>query len=91
MKLYKLFLPVIAWILCCSHMMTTVSTNRSRGIVAAEAAGLSFIGSGSSSIVSVGDFVKAAGLGYGAAWVLNELQNQQVWELDTLLSRCDSI
>ncbi|EYE60790.1 hypothetical protein M127_5643 [Bacteroides fragilis str. S6L5] len=66
------------------------STNRSRGIVAAEAAGLSFIGS-ASSIASVSDVVKAAGIGYGATWVLNELQNQRVGELDSLLSRCDSV
>ncbi|EPP38812.1 hypothetical protein CP10881SC42_0032 [Chlamydia avium] len=67
--------------------MTTMmfTSNRAGGIIVAESSGLAFPKT-PDSVIRVSDFVRAAGLGYGATVVLNELQNQQTLELETLLS-----
>ncbi|WP_348663143.1 hypothetical protein [Chlamydia vaughanii] len=84
MRAFKFLLPIVAWVLCCGSMV--VNSNRTRGIIITEAAGLAAVRA-CSLAVRVSDFANAAGLGYGASILLNEWQSQQAVELETLISR----
>ncbi|BAE80959.1 conserved hypothetical protein [Chlamydia felis Fe/C-56] len=85
MKSFKFLLPILAGILCLSWVMT--GENRTRGIVVSEAMGLAAARCGSSFVERACEISKAAGLGFGASILLQEWQNQQALELETLISR----
>ncbi|AAP05568.1 hypothetical protein [Chlamydia caviae] len=88
MKTLKFLLPILAWALCCGGMVT--ESNHSRGIIVSEAMGLAAARCSSLSS-QAGELAKAAGLGYGASALLQEWQNQQAIELETLIARNNEI
>ncbi|AEB55837.1 uncharacterized protein CHPS23_0842 [Chlamydia psittaci] len=88
MKTFKFLLPILSWALCFGGMVT--ESNHTRGFIVSEAMGLA--AARRTSLVSrVGEVAKAAGLGYGASILLQEWQNQQAVELETLISKNEVI
>ncbi|WP_375793936.1 hypothetical protein O1W69_02490 [Chlamydia sp. 12-01] len=84
MRIFKFLLPILAWALCFGGVVT--ESNHTRGIIVSEAMGLA--AARCSSLVNrASEFAQAAGFGYGASVLLQEWQNQQAVELETLISR----
>lgn len=65
MRVLRLFLPLISWVVCCSSVVP--STNYEQGMVLVEAAGYSSMLYPEQENVSVEELVQAAGFGYGAS------------------------
>ncbi|QVE49358.1 hypothetical protein SBV42_01065 [Chlamydia crocodili] len=84
MRTFRFLLPILAWALCFGGMIT--ESNHTRGIIVSEAVGLAAARYGSLAGWA-GEFTKAAGFGYGASVLLQEWQNQQAVELETLIAR----
>ncbi|SYX09289.1 hypothetical protein C834K_0850 [Chlamydia poikilotherma] len=84
MRTFKFLLPILAWALCSGSMIT--ESNHTRGITVSEAVGLAAARCGSLA-GRAGELAKAAGFGYGASVLLQEWQNQQAVELETLIAR----
>ncbi|QXE28227.1 hypothetical protein [Chlamydia buteonis] len=84
MKTFKFLLPILSWTVCFGGVVT--ESNHTRGFTVSEAIGLA--AARRSSLASrAGEVAKVAGLGYGATVLLQEWQNQQAVELETLIAR----
>ncbi|WP_172600178.1 hypothetical protein [Chlamydia abortus] len=84
MKTFEFLLPILSWALCCGGAIA--ESNHNRGFIVSEAMGLA-AARRSSLVVRAGEVAKVAGLGYGASVLLQEWQNQQAIELETLIAK----